>query len=260
VSFTSTELRLERLSWRRIAEARDAGYRTVVLPCGAIEQHGPHLPLLVDTAHADALAVAVARRMDRCLVAPTLSLGFSPHHMHFAGTVTLRSETLESLIEDCAASLAAHGFERICCFSTHGGNFGILRRVERRIDSSLAPQARFVAYSDQAGYLDVWRWVVDRRTGRANQVGGHADIAESSIALALTPDLVDVQLAAPGYAGEVDAATSKRIQEGGVEALSENGVIGDPTGMSAELGHACIDAMATMLGDYFRVRLEQDGS
>jgi creatinine amidohydrolase len=104
----------------------------------------------------------------------------------------------------------------------------------------------------------VWRGVVDRRTGRGQQVGGHADIAESSIALALVPELVNADLAAPGYTGEVDSTVSERIREAGVDKLAQNGVIGDPTGMSAELGHACIEAMATMLGDYFRSRLGRD--
>ena len=253
------ELRLERLSWPQIAVARDDGFTGVVLPCGAIEQHGPHLPLLFDTAHANALAVAVARRLGDYLVAPTLTIGHSPHHMHFAGTVSLRSETLDALLDDCAASLAAHGFERICCFSTHGGNFGVLGRAEARIDASLGPNRRFMAFADQQGYLAVWREVVEEQTGRGAQVGGHADLAESSIALALMPELVDREAAAPGYLGEVDASVSARVQEAGVDALSDNGVIGDPTGMSAELGHACIDAMAAMLAGHFRSRLAEAG-
>jgi creatinine amidohydrolase len=172
--------------------------------------------------------------------------------------VSLELSTFESLLYDTTSSLAAHGFERICCFSTHGGNFATLRRSEPGVDSSLGPGARFVAFGDEEGYLAVWRWVVERRTGRGAQVGGHADIAESSIALALVPDLVHPELAAPGYTGEVDPGVSERIRKSGIDALSENGVMGDPTGMSAELGHACIDEMATMLAGYFRSRLEPD--
>jgi creatinine amidohydrolase len=248
------EIRLERLRWPQVREAREAGYTTVVLACGAIEQHGPHLPLLVDAAHASALALAVARRLGHALVAPTLSLGCSAHHMHFPGTVSLQAATLEHLLGDCAAGFAAHGFERVCCFSTHGGNFGVLREAEPRIAASLGPDRRFVAFSDEAAYLGVWRDVVERLTGRGRQVGGHADVAESSIALALVPELVRRDLAMPGYVGEVDATVRDRIRDAGIDALSENGVIGDPTGMSEELGHACIDAMATMLGGYFRSR------
>jgi creatinine amidohydrolase len=257
VSAATIELRLERLSWPQIGEALDAGYRTILLPCGAIEQHGPHLPLLVDTAHASVLGLAVARQLGQCLVAPTLNLGCSAHHLAFPGTISLEGATLERLLDDCAASLAAHGFENICCFSTHGGNFGILSRVESRIDLRLGPDRRFIVFSDQAEFLGVWRRVVDRLTGRGDQVGGHADIAESSIALVLMPELVRAEVAASGYQGEVDSNMSERIREAGVEALSKNGVIGDPTGMSAELGNACIDAMATMLGEYFSSRLDR---
>jgi creatinine amidohydrolase len=251
------ELRLERLRWPQVRDAREAGYTTVVLACGAVEQHGPHLPLVVDAAHASALALAVARRLGRALVAPTLSLGCSAHHMHFPGTLSLQAETLESVLRDCAASLAAHGFEHVCCFSTHGGNFGVLRDAEPHIEARLGPGCRFVAFSDEAAYLGVWRDVVERFTGRGRQVGGHADIAESSIALALVPELVRADLATAGYVGEVDAEVRDRIRDAGIDALSENGVIGDPAGMSEVLGRGCIDAMATMLSGYFRSRLDR---
>ena len=253
-------LRLERLSWPQVAHALADGYRTVVLACGAIEQHGPHLPLVVDTRHASELAVEVARRLGDCLVAPVLSLGCSAHHMHFPGTLSLESETLERVLSDCAASLATHGFEATCCFSTHGGNFPTLAAAEERIDSRLGPDRRFVAFSDQERFLKVWQETVGETVGRAAQVGGHADIAESSIALALMPELVDPAKAAPGYTGELDAELSERVRSEGIHTLSDTGVIGDPTGMSAELGRACIDSMATMLAAYFEARLERGGA
>jgi creatinine amidohydrolase len=252
------ELRLERLSWPQVADALADGYRTIVLACGAIEQHGPHLPLVVDTQHASNLAMTVARRLGGCLVAPILSLGCSSHHMHFPGTVSLESETLERLLTDCAKSFAAHGFEATCCFSTHGGNFETLSVSENRIDAELGPTGRFVAFSDQERFLGVWQDTVERLTGRGGQVGGHADIAESSIALALIPELVDPANASPGYVGELDAHLSERVRREGVHALSENGVIGDPSGMRADLGRACIDSMAAMLAAYFESRLRRD--
>jgi creatinine amidohydrolase len=251
------ELRLERLSWPQVADALADGNRTIVLACGAIEQHGPHLPLVVDTQHAGELSVAVARRLGGCLVAPVLSLGCSSHHMHFPGTVSLKAETLERVLTDCATSLAAHGFEAICCFSTHGGNFETLGAVEYRIDSQLGPDRRFVAFSDQHRFLKVWQDTVGQVVGRASQVGGHADIAESSIALELIPELVDRAKASAGYVGELDPELSERVRKEGVQSLSDNGVIGDPTGMTADLGRACIESMAAMLAAYFGSRLGQ---
>lgn len=248
---------MECLSWPQVADALSDGYRTIVLACGAIEQHGPHLPLVVDTAHASELAVAVARRLGGCLVAPVLSLGCSSHHMHFPGTVSIETETLERVLTDYAKSLATHGFEDTCCFSTHGGNFETLKIAEERIASQLGSNRRFVAFSDQEQFLKVWQHTVELRRGRADQVGGHADIAESSIALALIPELVDADKAGPGYVGELNSELSERIRRDGVHSISPNGIVGDPTGMSAALGRACIDSMAAMMATYFESALKR---
>jgi len=216
------------------------------------------LPLEVDALHATTLALMVARRLGNCLVAPTISLGCSAHHMNFPGTISLQPATLEQVVVDCAVSLAAHGFDRICCFSAHGGNFGVLRSAEARLGARLSPDQRFIAFTDEVAFLGVWRQVVEQHTGRAHQVGGHSDIAESSVALALVPELVRPDLAQAGYLGPVDAAVSQRIRDEGIDALSQNGVIGDPTGMSLELGQACIDAMTAMLSSYFSSQLGEN--
>jgi creatinine amidohydrolase len=80
------DLLLERLTSPEVRAAIDAGYTTVVVACGAVEQHGPHLPLCMDAEHGAALAEEVARRLGDALVAPPIRIGCSEHHMRFAGS------------------------------------------------------------------------------------------------------------------------------------------------------------------------------
>jgi creatinine amidohydrolase/Fe(II)-dependent formamide hydrolase-like protein len=98
----------------------------VVVPFGAVEQHGAHLPLDTDAVLADRLGPLLAERLDG-LCAPTMRIGCSQHHLAFPGTLSLRRETLQRAVHDLIDSLARHGFRRIVLFATHGGNEGPLQ-------------------------------------------------------------------------------------------------------------------------------------
>ena len=115
------ELRIEYMTSAEIGDAIADGARTAILPLGAVEQHGQHLPLSMDADHADELAVRVANDLGGALVLPTVRVGYSPHHLGFPGTLSLRASTLEAICEDYSAHLAASGFERIVVFSGHIG-------------------------------------------------------------------------------------------------------------------------------------------
>lgn len=113
----SSRVWLWELTWQEVAsylERKDI----VLIPVGSTEQHGPHLPLGVDALVAQRLAEDAARRAD-VLVAPPIWFGWAPQHMGFAGTVTLRAETLTALIEDVCLSLIHHGFRRIVIVNGH---------------------------------------------------------------------------------------------------------------------------------------------
>src|ERR671922_415838 len=97
------------------------GRSTVVVPFGAVEQHGPHLPLDTDAVLADRLGPLLAERLD-ALCAPTIRIGCSQHHLAFAGTLSLRPQTLQMIVHDLVDSLVRHGFRRIVLLATHGGN------------------------------------------------------------------------------------------------------------------------------------------
>ena len=114
---TAAPRHLARLSYPEVADyLKDAD--TVLVPCGATEQHGSHLPVGVDAMTAIAVADDVSSRTG-VLVTPPMWFGWSPHHMGFAGTVSLRPETLTALAEDVATSLLHHGFRRVIFINGH---------------------------------------------------------------------------------------------------------------------------------------------
>lgn len=249
-----SELRIEYLTSPEIADAIASGMRTAVLPLGATEQHGAHLPLSVDSEHADRLGVLVAERLGDALVLPTVRIGCSAHHLGFAGTLSLRAQTLEMICFDCCASLAAHGFQRVLIFSAHIGNYPLLGEIEPKLAARLPEGPDVIAFADSAAILDTWRDAAGRIAALPERVGGHADIAETSIMLAMRPDLVRSDRADAGFTATMDQDMLAQVLTGGVKALAPNGVLGDPRGMSSELGFACLNAMADLLSEYAQSR------
>ena len=154
---TEPNLRMEEMTWPEVGQALEAGFTTVVVALGATEQHGPHLPLLVDAARGDRLGLEVARRLGNALVAPTIRVGCSEHHMAFPGTLSLRRQTLEALCMDYTVSLARHGFRRVCFVPSHGGNFAPLAEMLDDLRSAVAPDCVVDAYSDLMGFMAFWK-------------------------------------------------------------------------------------------------------
>jgi len=249
-----SELRIERLTSPDLASAIASGMRTAVLPLGATEQHGAHLPLSVDSEHADRLGVLVAERLGDALVLPTVRIGCSAHHLGFAGTLSLRPETLEAICFDCCASLAAHGFRRVLIFSAHIGNYPVLSEIEPKLAARLPADLDVVAFADSTAVLDAWRDAAQRVAGLAGHIGGHADVAESSIMLALRPDAVRSGRAAAGLTEPMNDDLLARIFTNGVKAVAPNGVLGNPQGMSSDLGFACLSAVADLLAGHAAAR------
>ncbi|MBW7970176.1 creatininase family protein [Bradyrhizobium sp. BR 10289] len=244
------EVRIDHLTSAEIAEAIAGGARTAILPLGAIEQHGPHLPLSVDSDHADALALRIAERLGAALVLPTVRVGYSPHHLGFSGTLSVRASTLEAICMDYCSSVAAHGFTRVVLFSGHIGNYPIMRDFEPRLAAALAPALQVIVYRDSAAVLDAWRKSAQSVAGLGSHVGGHADVAETSVMLVLHPERVRSDQAAVGYLGTVDEEFLHRAFVDGIDAVSPNGVLGDPTGSSKAIGNAALDAVTDLIVEY----------
>lgn len=231
---------IEEMTWPEVERALSDGHTTVVVALGAVEQHGPHLPLLVDAARGDRLALEVAELLGDALVGPTIRVGCSEHHMGFAGTISLRRATLEAICMDYCVSFARHGFRRICLVPSHGGNFGPLRDMLEDLRAAVAPGCTVDAYTDLSGFLDVWIGAVQELSELGERVGGHADVAETSEMMVIRPDLVRENRLEAGYTGKVDAALLDRMFAEGMRSVTANGILGDARGASAALGRRCI--------------------
>lgn len=245
---------LEDLTWTEVELALTRGMTGVVVPLGAVEQHGPHLPLSSDADRSIALALRVAQKLEDSLVAPALRVGCSEFHMGYAGTISLRPATLEAVCTDYAVSLARHGFENILFLSGHGGNFRPLREMLPRLQEAVQavnPECRVDAYTDLVELISVARWVVEEETGMGDRVGGHADIAESSEMLFLRPEFVRTELAVEGTPGELDEEGLEGIIEKGFRSITPTGILGDARGMQAELGEKLLDATARVIAREF---------
>lgn len=242
---------LEHLTSPEVREALDRGWTTVIAAFGAVEQHGPHLPMLVDAEHGTRLAEATARRMGDTLVAPTVRVGCSHHHMAFSGSLSLRTSTFEAIARDYCTSLEHHGFRTVCLIPTHGGNFAPLSEIVDDLDRDVGEGCSVRAFTDLDALLELWARVVEEETGQGERMGGHADIAETALMMAFRPDLVREDRAEAGFTGTVDDELLERGFREGFDVISENGILGDARGANAALGERLLEAEAAYLAEHF---------
>jgi creatinine amidohydrolase len=178
---------LGELTREELAEV--AASCTIVLPLGATEQHGGHLPVSMDTLMCERIAVAAARiaaaDAGPFLVAPPLPYGRSDHHLPFAGTFSLRSETFLAVIADLLRSVSAWGVRAVFAVNGHGGNDAPMR-------VALADAAEaFPLTAGGASYWTIaWEALLAEGVERLGAVPGHAGAFETSLLLAARPDLV----------------------------------------------------------------------
>jgi creatinine amidohydrolase len=236
-------IRMEEMTWPVIKAAIESGFTTAVIGVGSTEQHGPHLPTMTDARIGDELAHRVALKLGDALQARTIHVGLSEHHLAFAGTLSLKPETLRMILLDYVDSLVRHGFKRIVFLPSHGGNFAT---VQIAIEQARAAQTGV----EVTGYTDLFEL-----TGFLNDAsaaygvspeasGAHAGESETSIMMALEGDLVATGQMAVGYLGPTGEDEFKVILEKGMPALTANGVIGDPRTATAEKGEAYMERLA----------------
>lgn len=251
----SGALRIDGMTFEEVSRAVEGGFDSIIIPCGAIEQHGPHLPLSMDSDHADALAVEVSKLLGHTLIAPTIRVGCSKHHMAFPGTISLQEKTFAAICYDYCVSLAAHGFKRIFLFSGHVGNFNALRSMLPTLRDAVGPSIQVFAYTDHEAWLQGWRAAVEVAGGDPESVGGHADIAETSLMLYLRPDTVRHANLVAGHIGPMTTDKLNSLWANGVAALSQNGVLGDARGSTEKIGESCLQVIAKLLASAFAIEV-----
>jgi mycofactocin system creatininase family protein len=213
---------LSDLTWTEVGQlSTDA---VLAIPLGSTEQHGPHLPLSTDTDIAVALCRRLAAARPGVLIAPAMPYGSSGEHAGFPGTLSIGQDVVEAFVVELVRS-ATDTFRRIVLVSAHGGNAEAVRRAVMR----LRAEGRDVRAHEP-------RWEADP----------HAGGPETSILLALTPDRVRMASAVVGDTRPL-AVLMPLLRTGGVRAVSAVGVLGDPTGATADEGRALLDQLGGAL-------------
>jgi creatinine amidohydrolase len=234
------------LTWTDIRDMANKENTVILQPIGAIEQHGPHLPLVVDSAIATAVLGKALEQLETAIPAyalPPLYYGKSNEHWHFPGTVTLSATTLLNVLMEVGASLYRAGFRKFVLVNAHGGQPEVLAIAARDLHQQ---------YPDFSVFpLFVWNvpnLAAELLTPKELELGIHAGDAETSLMLALLPEQVKPERFAAEYPHGLPQ-NSLLNMEGQLpfawmtQDLSVSGTLGDPTTATREKGETILASL-----------------
>jgi len=241
---------LHDLTWPEVRDLLPE-IKMAIIPVGSTEQHGPHGCFDYDAAVSREFSKRLGLRLfPHVLVAPGIQIGVSGHHIHFPGSLTLRPETLISVIMDVAWSLRQYGINRFFIANGHGGNIPSIGVAANRLKQE---------YGDTVSYATVpYEGVRDIWTKHAKtEINGHSCEIETSVMMYLWPQSV-----------RQDRLTKGELQPGYVEGLKRskvfpnealyfdemtaNGALGDATFASAEIGRELVETALDRYAEHFR--------
>lgn len=254
----------------RLIDSGQAAHTIAVLPVAATEQHGPHLPLSVDTVLVDGVVAAALAHLAPelpVLFLPTQAVGLSPEHARFAGTLTLKAETVLRLWTDIGESVAAAGIHKLLLFNAHGGQVSVMDLVARDLRARL----NMLVYS--ASWFNLPLLDAQGQDQSAlfsaaeHRFGIHAGDIETSMMLALAPDRVDMAQAQDFHSSAQDRAAKFAILGNGKSAklgwqmqdYHPAGAVGNAAAATPAKGRALVDAagraLALLLAEMERLPL-----
>ena len=217
-------------------------YRRAIVPLGSCESHGGHLPFGTDAMIARDLALAVGERLQRTFVLPPTWFGMSEHYRHLPMSISLSTDTATRLFSDIFRSLAHWGIEEVIVINGHDGNLPCLEIAARNSRQS-NPKMRIAAL---ATWWSTVTKLLPRETFGSIRGMGHGGEGETSLALALFPNLVDVRKGRRAI-----PHTDRHIIEYlTFEELTDCGSTGDPTAATVEKGRAMRDALVKCVIDF----------
>ena len=237
MNFKSIPSEFEYLSWPEIKNISKNKRSTIIWPFGAVEQHGPHLPLATDSIFVDEIISEVLKLIPSeqpIKKLPTQYFGFSPEHKGFDGTISLSSNLITLMIKEVGVQLADMGFKRLILINAHGGQISLINTAARELRSIAPNLSVFPCF--------LWKGVdglSDLLTNKEIENGLHASLAETSLMMALRLELVGDERPCEGIESQIPEGWSL---EGNApmawitEDLSKSGVIGDSKGSNVELG------------------------
>ncbi|MGC9334749.1 MAG: creatininase family protein [Anaerolineae bacterium] len=251
-------IRYDELTWREMREAISR-QPVVALPFGAVEDHGPHMPISTDNVIVEALCLEAARRApDDMLVMPLIAYGLDEHHMDFPGTVSVDMQTLIDYVADVAASPARHGFTHVLIVNGHGSNAPIADLAARSVVletgivcGAMSPNAAVDPTLAEPTLSEM------RRSGPGGVA--HAGEYETAMMLHLRPDLVQMDKAVTEMGQLKQTFFNWDHPEPSVlswqdwwSRMSESGICGDPTVATAEFGQALFETTVQNLVQFVR--------
>jgi creatinine amidohydrolase len=225
-----------------------------VLPVAAIEQHGPHLPVSVDTTLVNGVVNASLAHLPAdlpVLFLPTQQIGKSNEHIRFPGTLTLSAQTLISVWMELGASVARAGFKKLLLLNSHGGQVSVMDIVARDVRSA----HDIIVYHTSWYNLPLGQAVMGQFSADEHRFGIHAGDIETSMMLALAPERVDMALAQHFHSSSQDRAAAYPILGNGTSAklgwqmqdYNAQGAAGHAAAATADKGHALLNAAGLQL-------------
>lgn len=249
------------LTWQEIAAMPQREQVVIVQPAGAIEQHGPHLPLIVDAAISLGVLGKALERLDSKIpvyALPCLYYGKSNEHCRFPGTISLSAQTLLSVLMELADSLYHSGFRKLVLMNAHGGQPQIMEIAARDIHQQYPDFLVFPLFTWRVPHL-----AAELLTARELAGGIHAGDAETSLMLSLLPEQVKMERAVQEYPPGLPEGSLLSL-EGQLpfawltHELSQSGVIGDATAATREKGERLLDSLSAgwvqVLQDIYQFR------
>ena len=227
---------LEELSWTELRDQIAAGKTTILVPIGGTEQSGPQMAVGKHNARARALSEMIARKLGNTLVAPVIayvpegSINPPVAHMRWPGTITISDDVFEKLLESAGRSFKLHGFKDVVFLGDHGGYQKDLTVVANQLNKEWASSpARAHALLDYYKVTETTYIQALKSRGYTDaEIGTHAGLADTSLLMAINPRMVRTDLLP-------DSAKYTRA----------DGVYGNPTRSSAELGQLGVDAIVS---------------
>jgi creatinine amidohydrolase/Fe(II)-dependent formamide hydrolase-like protein len=229
VAQTPDTVFLEELTWTEVRAAIDSGTTTIIVPTAGTEQNGPHMALGKHKYRMNAGAERIARELGNALVAPVMtyvpegSIDPASGHMRYAGTISIPAEVFKGVLEATARSLAVHGFTDILFIGDSGPNQRPMHEVADMLNAEWQDTGvRVYHVSDWYTSTAFEDWLAGKGE-TPETMGTHAGLVDTSLLLAVAPQHVRMDVATVGKGSDVD------------------GVTGDPTRASAELGRIGMD-------------------
>ncbi len=224
---------LTKMTWEEVRDSLET-VKLAIIPIGAHEQHGPHMAESCDAVLAERMAEKLGERLfPHVLVAPTVNMGVSPHHLNFPGTISLKPDTLIAVLRDVVKSLRHHGIKQFLFLNAHGGNQSTLSVASTMFADELDVEV-YVAKTTASAKKAVAEHI-------KSPIFGHSCEREVSEALYLAPELVRTEKLTKGEF--VTGGRWKNLRPGSVlqgfyhyEEMTSNGCIGNGTQGSREIG------------------------